>query len=134
MNRTGKYLLYTVYTIGAVVFFLFMLFPSETLKRIIIEQMAAVQPDIEFETETIQLVFPPGLRVAPISLAYAGKPALQVDQIKIVPLSFFSFFRNQKNEDQRRDRGRISKWACGIKSGRQTSPNENHIEFNKYSH
>jgi len=85
MSRTAKFILYVVYSVVAVIFFLLVLFPSQPLKRMIIEQMAVAQPEIELQTEKVRLVFPPGLKLAPISIAYAGIPVIKVDQIKLIP-------------------------------------------------
>lgn len=85
MNRTAKFILYVGYSVAAVVFFLVVLFPSQPLKRMIIEQVALVQPEIELQTETVRIVFPPGLKLAPLSIAYAGIPVIKVDQVKLIP-------------------------------------------------
>lgn len=95
MGRTAKIILYTAYTIGAVVFFLLMLFPSKPLERMIMDKVAAVQPEIELQTEDVRLIFPPGLKLVPVSIAYAGKPVLKVDEIKLVP-SLFSLLSETK--------------------------------------
>ena len=85
MNKTAKFILYVVYSVGAVVFFLLVLFPSQPLKRMIIEQVALAQPEIELQTEKVQIVFPPGLKLTPISIAYAGIPVIKADQVKLIP-------------------------------------------------
>jgi type II secretion system protein N len=104
MNRTAKFILYVVYSVAVVVFFLVVLFPSQPLKRMIIEQVALAQPEIELQTETVRIVFPPGLKLAPIAIAYAGIPVIKVDQVKLIP-SLVSFVSQTKHIGIRGDIG-----------------------------
>lgn len=95
MSRTVKFFLYVAYSVAVVVFFLLVLFPSQPLQQMVIEQMALAQPDIELQTGKVRLVFPPGLKLAPVSIAYAGIPVLRMDQVQLIP-SIFSLLSQTK--------------------------------------
>lgn len=105
MSKTAKFILYGVYSVAAVVFFLVVLFPSQPLKRMIIEQATLAQPEIDLQTEKVRLMFPPGLKLAPVSIAYAGMPIVKIDQVKLMP-SLMSLLSQTKHIEIRGDIGR----------------------------
>lgn len=95
MNRIGTIVLYGLFTLIAVVVFLYLLFPSHTARDLVMAQIALVHPDLNIRVDEVQPVFPPGLKLAPLSVAYAGTPVLQMAHLKVVP-GLFSLLGSQK--------------------------------------
>ena len=95
MGKSGKFIIYAAYSLIAVLFFLFILFPSEKLKSYVDNRITALDPAINFDTKKIELAFPLGIKLTTASFAYAGIPAVSVDRIKIKP-SLFSVFSDTK--------------------------------------
>ncbi|MDA8139859.1 MAG: type II secretion system protein GspN [Desulfobacteraceae bacterium] len=96
MKTPGKILLYSLYTIAAVCVFLYLLFPSKTVSDIIKEKVAKANPDVQLSTEEASPVFPPGLKLKPLELAFANMPLLRMDYLKVAP-GLLSAFSSDKN-------------------------------------
>lgn len=96
MKITAKIFLYGIYAVAAVVFFLYYLFPSEIIGDLLMERISQTQPDLQLTTDRVQpTLFPPGLKLQPVSVAYADMPILKSERLAIVP-SLFSLLSNQK--------------------------------------
>lgn len=95
MKTPGKILLYGLYTIAAVLVFLYLLFPSKTVSDIIEDRIAKVNPDIKISMDEASPVFPPGLKISPVGVAYGDIPILQMDYLKVVP-AILSIAGNEK--------------------------------------
>lgn len=95
MKTPGKILLYGLYTIAAVFVFLYLLFPSDTVSEIIESRIAKANPDLQITMDKANPVFPPGLKITPMDIAYGGIPILQMDYLKVVP-AIFSIVGNEK--------------------------------------
>ena len=95
MKTPGKILLYGLYTIAAAFVFLYLLFPSDTVSEIIESRIAKANPDLQITLDKANPVFPPGLKIAPMDVAYSGIPILQMDYIKVVP-AISSLMGNEK--------------------------------------
>lgn len=85
MNSTGKILLYGLYTLAAVVFFLYLLFPSRTISDLIVERIARIRPDVQVRIEQAHPAFPPGLKLEPLSVGYADMPVVRMPYVTITP-------------------------------------------------
>lgn len=95
MKTSGKILLYSLYAIAAVFVFLYLLFPSKTVSDIIESRISKSNPDIQISMDEANPVFPPGLKMAPVDLAYGNIPILRMDYLKVVP-GLFSIIGSEK--------------------------------------
>ncbi|MDY6792011.1 MAG: type II secretion system protein GspN [Thermodesulfobacteriota bacterium] len=95
MNKTKKILLYISYIIAALIFFLYILFPSDTVKTYIEHQLSGIHPDVSISINTISPAFPPGVRLNNVSFYYIRSLLLDAETIKIVP-GFLSLLSSKK--------------------------------------
>ncbi|MGA7145304.1 MAG: type II secretion system protein GspN [Desulfobacterales bacterium] len=93
MNRK-KQLLYGIYILAVAVFFLYALFPSDTVATYVTSRLNRVNPDINIDVDRASLAFPLGLRLHDASVYYLSTEVLKTDNLKIVP-SFLSLFRSK---------------------------------------
>lgn len=95
MKQTTNLFIYVLYALLACVVFIYLLFPSETVKEILTEQLAQIQPGIEIQTETIRPTIPPGLGFKPLTLMAEGKPIVHSEKVKVRP-HLLSLLRDTK--------------------------------------
>jgi type II secretion system protein N len=96
MKNSGKIVLYSVFTGAMIILFLFIRFPSEIASNLIIERIAQVEPELSLFTQEVHPVFPPGIRLAPLEITYAGIPLVNAEYLKIKP-GLLSMLRSEKN-------------------------------------
>jgi type II secretion system protein N len=96
MKSTGKIMFYGLYAVLALGFFLYLLFPSQAVRDLVVARIEQTHPDIRVHMEGAHPVFPPGLKLAPLSVAYAGVPILNMAHLKVLP-GIFSFLGSQKH-------------------------------------
>ena len=79
------------YIICAALIFFYMLFPSETVKAYLAEQVRRVHPDLAVKIGRVKPGFPPGLKLYDISVYHFGQTLAEMDDLKISPdiLSLF---------------------------------------------
>jgi len=92
MNNTKKKILYISYIIAAFIFFLYILFPSDAVKKYIEHKLGGIDPDLSISIDNINPAFPPGVRLNAVSFYYIRSLLLDAETITIVPgiLSVFS--------------------------------------------
>jgi type II secretion system protein N len=92
MNNTKKKILFILYIIAAFIFFLYILFPSNAVKKYIEHKLGGIHPDLSISIGNINPTFPPGIRLKAVSFYYIRSSLLDAETIKIVPgiLSLFS--------------------------------------------
>lgn len=92
MLSNKRYFFYIIYGIAVTIFFLFLLFPSDTVKAYIQSNLNRTRPDISIAIERIRPVFPPGVKLLSVSIYRLEQPFFDLDQITIRPklLSLFS--------------------------------------------
>jgi type II secretion system protein N len=83
-------ILFGAYIIIITVFFLYYLFPSESLRDYCAYRLKQISPDTRMNIKDIKLAFPPGLRLSHVDLYHLEQAIGSIDQIKIKPnlLSF----------------------------------------------
>jgi type II secretion system protein N len=83
-------ILFGAYIIIITVFFLYYLFPSESLKDYCAYRLSQINPEIRVNIKSIKLAFPPGYRLSDVDLYYLEQAVGSIDHIKIKPnlLSF----------------------------------------------
>jgi type II secretion system protein N len=92
MKISKKSLLYTVYIIGITGFFLYYLFPSDTLKTYLAYRLSQGNPDITVTIDHVSPVIPPGINLHDVGIVHQNKVLVDLDNLKIMPaiLSLFS--------------------------------------------
>jgi len=85
-------LLYTVYIIGITGFFLYYLFPSDTLKTYLAYRLSEGNPDITVTIDRVSPVIPPGINLHDVGIVHQNKALVDLDNLKLMPgiLSLFS--------------------------------------------
>jgi type II secretion system protein N len=85
MKPSKKTLLYTVYIIGITVFFLWHLFPSESLKAYLAYRLAQGNPDVRVTIDRISPVLPPGIKLHNVGIAHQNKALIDLKNFKVMP-------------------------------------------------
>ena len=78
MKPTKKIFLYLVFGLTALVLFLYFRFPSEMVQTAIEERVRQADPNAHLETDLVSPTIPPGLKLEPLSVRYAGLPVLRI--------------------------------------------------------
>ena len=89
MRPATKILLYIVFGLTALVFFLYLRFPSDLVKQAMDERLRQVEPKARVEVDQISPTIPPGLKLEPLSVLYADLPVIRLDFLKITPNLFY---------------------------------------------
>jgi len=98
MKKTRKILLYTLYSLIAVGFFLYWLFPSKTVSALIVSRIKQASPVLQVDIQNTYAAFPPGLKLEPVAMAYADLPIARFDYLKVTP-SLVSLLGGSKHFD-----------------------------------
>jgi type II secretion system protein N len=82
---------WAIYIICAALFFFYILFPSETVKEYVADQVRRAHPGLAVEIGQVKPGFPPGLKLYNISVYHLGQPLAEMENLKISPdiLSLF---------------------------------------------
>ena len=79
------WILYGVYAVVVAVFFLYYLFPSQSLKNYIVERAGRVNPDYHLAVEKVELVFPYRIRLHNVDLNRYSDQVLEAEEVTITP-------------------------------------------------
>ena len=92
MKPSKKTLLYTGYIIGITIFFLWYLFPSDTLKAYLAYRLTLGKPDVTVTIDRVKPILPPGIQLQDVAFARQNKPLLNLASLNVMPelRSFFS--------------------------------------------
>ena len=82
-NKTT--LFYTAYIIGITIFFLWYLFPSDTLKDYLAYRLGQVNSDIDVTIDRISPVLPPGIKLHDVFISHQNMALFEVESLKIMP-------------------------------------------------
>jgi len=85
MKPSKKTLLYTVYVIGITIFFLWYLFPSDSLKAYLSQRLAQGNPAVKITIDRISPVLPPGLKLYNVGIAHQNRPLIDLANVKVMP-------------------------------------------------
>ena len=85
MNRLKKWFLYFIFVTTTMVFLIYYLFPSDSVKRYIIFKISQINPDLEVSIGHVFPTFPPGLRFDTVSFEYSGIQMLLAEEMRVVP-------------------------------------------------
>jgi len=94
MSNTRKWLPHVIYSMGAALFFIYYLFPSDTVKNIITSNFNTANPGMNITIDHITPSFPPGLKLHDVNLYYLNDALFKVERIKIAP-NLLSLFRSK---------------------------------------
>jgi type II secretion system protein N len=92
MVNGKKQLLYGIYILAVAVFFLYALFPSNTVATYVASRFNRVNSDITIDIDRVSPAFPLGLKLHDANVYYLSTKVFKTDYLKIVP-SFLSLFR-----------------------------------------
>ena len=92
MRPSKKTLLYTAYIFGITIFFLWYLFPSDTLKAYLAYRLTLGKPDVTVTIDRVKPILPPGIQLQDVAFARQNKPLLNLASLNVMPelRSFFS--------------------------------------------
>ena len=92
MKISKKSLLYVIYIIGVTGFFLYYLFPSDTLKSYLEYRLSQGNPDIAVTIDRVSPAIPPGINLHDVGIVHQNRALIDFDRLKIMPaiLSLFS--------------------------------------------
>lgn len=92
MKPSKKTLLYTVYIIGITIFFLWYLFPSDTLKAYLAYRLTQGNSDVTVKIGRMKPILPPGVTLQNVVIAKQSMTLANLASLKIMPelRSFFS--------------------------------------------
>ena len=96
MSNTRKWLPYVLYSMGAALFFIYYLFPSNTVKNIITSNFNRANPGVNITIDHITPSFPPGLKLHQVNLYYLNEALVKGEGVKIAP-KLLSLFRSRIN-------------------------------------
>ncbi len=84
MNKRA-WILYGGYAVVVALFFLYYLFPSQSLKTYIIAQVERVNPEYRLEAGRAELVFPYRIRLHDVKLDHFSDRILEAEELTVVP-------------------------------------------------
>jgi len=84
-------ILWAIYIIGAALFFSYILFPSNTVKEYLADQIHLAYPGLKAEIGGAKLGFPPSLKLYDVSVYHLGRILADLDNLNLSPdiLSLF---------------------------------------------
>lgn len=94
MKNTRKWLWYVIVILCTSAFFVYYLFPSDTVKKYITIHLNRAYPEIDIKIGYIKPVFPLGLRLYNVNFYHMKNDLLDAEQIKITP-GLLSLFRSR---------------------------------------
>ena len=92
MKPSKKTLLYTAYIIGVTIFFLWYLFPSDTLKAYLAYRLTQGRSDVTVTIDRLRPILPPGIKLQDVVIARQSKTLINLASLNLMPelLSLFS--------------------------------------------
>ena len=92
MKPSKKSLLYTAYIIGITIFFLWFLFPSDTLKAYLTYRLTQGNSDVTVTIGRIKPILPPGITLQDVGIARQGMTVIKLASLRVMPelLTLFS--------------------------------------------
>ena len=84
---------WAIYIICAALFFFYVLFPSDTVKEYLADQIGQTHPNLAVYIGDLKPAFPPGLKLYKISVNHLGQAIADLENLKISP-DILSLFRD----------------------------------------
>lgn len=92
MKHTKKWFFYLIYTLAAIGFFLFYLFPSEAAKQYLTNYFKQANPGYDINMAEITPVLPMSIRLENVELQHQNVSLFRLDRVRLTP-NPASFFR-----------------------------------------
>jgi type II secretion system protein N len=88
---TKQNMLYGAYIAGITIFFLYALFPSDTVKKYLAYRLRHGHPDVTVTIERVNPMLPPGIRLHHLNVSHRNTELFRLENVKIMPrlLSLF---------------------------------------------
>jgi type II secretion system protein N len=96
MTRFRIRILYALYALAAALFFLFLLFPGESIKKEIADHIERMYPPYRIRIESLRTSLPPGLQMTGLTLMNNGDPLITISKLNLIP-KFFRLMRGQRS-------------------------------------
>ena len=77
--------MYVVYIIGISLFFLWYLFPSDTVKNYLAHRLSQGNPDVKVTIARISPVLPPGINLHEVYVLHKNIPVIELEILKVMP-------------------------------------------------
>ncbi|UCF90945.1 MAG: type II secretion system protein GspN [Desulfobacterales bacterium] len=81
-----KRILYGIYVIAIAVFFVYYLFPSEKIKRYLIDTVGQANPDVTLTIKRVKPILPPGLGLHDVEVYHRDAALIGLDSLKLTPV------------------------------------------------
>jgi len=94
MKPSKKTLLYTAYIIGITIFFLWYLFPSDTLRAYLAYRLTQGNSDVSVTIDRVSPALPPGLKLQNVVIARQAVTLIDLESLKVMP-ELLSLFRER---------------------------------------
>lgn len=94
MKNTRKWLPYFLFILAVTAFFIYYLFPSDKVKKLILVNLNKTYPGINISVDHVKPAFPPGLRLYNVNFYHTHNPLFTMEKIKIAP-GLLSLFRSK---------------------------------------
>lgn len=85
LSAHKKWIFYGLYTAAVVLFFLYVLFPSEAIDAYIVSAARKVRPNATISIDSIAPAIPPGVRASGVTFSEGGPLEISLEQLDIVP-------------------------------------------------
>jgi len=85
MKLSKKRIFLTAYIIGIFLIFLYLAFPSESVKTYLANQLSGINPDIRVTIERVKPALPPAVRLLKVDLYHQERFWGSIEDLKIVP-------------------------------------------------
>ncbi len=89
ISKTQKRILYTAYIVLVTLFFLYYLFPAESLKNYVVTKVQGINPQIRITLDNVTPSFPLGFVLKDVSVSYEENPVFEAELLRLSP-SFLS--------------------------------------------
>jgi type II secretion system protein N len=76
---------YLLYTLLAVILFLYLLFPAQGVKALMNARLAEIDPSLSMEADTLRPALPPGLKMTGVDLNSDSRRLAHVDVARVTP-------------------------------------------------
>ncbi|MFH0729263.1 MAG: type II secretion system protein GspN [Pseudomonadota bacterium] len=94
MTRFRIRLFYTLYSLAAALFFLFLLFPGESVKKEITNRIEGIYPPYHLRIGRLKPSLPPGIQMSGLTLMDNNESLITVSKLNLIP-KFFRLMRGQ---------------------------------------
>jgi len=85
MKPSKKTILYAAYIIGITLFFLWYLFPSDTVRDYLAYRLGQGNPEVTVTIDRISPVLPPGIKLHAVDIVHRNRVVLEVNSLKVMP-------------------------------------------------